>query len=364
LLQCDTLSPMPATDLIAFERVAELGRRLRAENKRIVSTNGCFDVLHPGHVSFLQQAAREGDVLVVGLNSDASVRKLKGAARPLLGQAARAQMLLELRSVDFVTVFDDDLPIAFLEALQPHVHCKAGDYSADTLPEREAVERSGGVIRILPLALGYSSSSLIEARNADAPVPNAQSAIVRQQLLDGANALRQSAYTLSDRVAELAQQIVAALPKSKILLCGNGGSAADAQHVAAELVARFTRERAAIPAIALTTDSSILTAIANDYSFERIFERQVEALGAAGDTLIAISTSGKSPNVVRAAQLAKRLSLRVVALTGEAASPLSALADVWLPAPSRETAQIQQVHISVLHALCDQIEAAWLVAHP
>ena len=362
---CASLVGMSADKLIAAERVAELGRRLRAESKRIVSTNGCFDVLHPGHLGFLRRAAAEGDVLVVGLNSDASVRALKGAGRPLISQDARAQMLLELRSVDYVTVFDEALPNTFLEALQPHVHCKAGDYRADSLPERASVERLGGSIRILPLEPGYSSSRLIEqTRSGSALAPGSPADAVRQELLEGANAMRQAAYALSEKIVELAQQLIGSLPRSKILLCGNGGSAADAQHIAAELVARFRRERAAIPAIALTTDSSVLTAIANDYSFERIFERQVEALGAPGDTLIAISTSGKSPNVLRAAEIAKRLELRVVALTGEAASPLSALADVWLPAPTSSTAHIQQVHISVLHALCDQIEALWLTAHP
>ncbi len=143
----------------------------------------------------------------------------------------------------------------------------------------------------------------------------------------------------------------------KILLCGNGGSAADAQHIAAELVGRFVGDRRALPALALTTDSSALTAIANDYGYDAVFERQVEGLAAAGDVLIAISTSGHSENVNRACRTATALGCPTIGLTGKTGGQLKELADVALVVPSTTTAHIQECHILMGHLLCEGIES-------
>jgi D-sedoheptulose 7-phosphate isomerase len=145
----------------------------------------------------------------------------------------------------------------------------------------------------------------------------------------------------------------------KILLFGNGGSAADAQHLAAELVNRYRRARPALAALALTTDTSILTAIANDASFEEVFSRQIEALGEPGDVAIAISTSGRSPNVVRAVETARRLGLRTIGLLGRDGGLVAPLVDVPLIVPAEETPRIQEVHITLGHILCDLIESAF-----
>lgn len=142
----------------------------------------------------------------------------------------------------------------------------------------------------------------------------------------------------------------------KILWCGNGGSAAEAQHLAAELVVRFTRHRRGMPSIALTTDSSILTAAANDYGFETVFARQVQALGRPGDVLVGMSTSGNSPNVVAALQAARAQGLITVAFTGQAGSNLAPLADHLFSVPSSITARIQEMHSLAGHMLCDCIE--------
>jgi D-sedoheptulose 7-phosphate isomerase len=142
----------------------------------------------------------------------------------------------------------------------------------------------------------------------------------------------------------------------KILACGNGGSAADAQHVAAELVGRFREERRALPAIALTADTATLTALGNDYGFERVFARQVEALARAGDVLLAISTSGNSPNVVQAAQSARGLGCTVVALTGARGGALAGHADLIVKAPSDTVARIQEVHSLCIHVICETLD--------
>ena len=146
---------------------------------------------------------------------------------------------------------------------------------------------------------------------------------------------------------------------AKVLACGNGGSAADAQHFSAELTGRFERERRGLPGIALSVDTSALTAIANDYSFERVFSKQVEALGRPGDWLLAISTSGSSPNVVRAIEAAQAQGLQVIALTGKDGGRMAAMlrdGDVELRTASSVTARVQEVHIVLLHCLCDAID--------
>lgn len=143
---------------------------------------------------------------------------------------------------------------------------------------------------------------------------------------------------------------------NKILFCGNGGSAADSQHIATELVVRLKKNRKALPAVALTTDSSILTAAGNDYGFKHIFSRQVEALGNVGDLLVCISTSGKSANVIEAAKVAKKQRLKVMSLTGKSVSPLSKLAHMPIMVPSTDTQRIQEAHITILHILCAQAE--------
>jgi D-sedoheptulose 7-phosphate isomerase len=145
----------------------------------------------------------------------------------------------------------------------------------------------------------------------------------------------------------------------KVLACGNGGSAADSQHFAAELVNRFERERVPLAGIALTTDTSTLTSIANDYAYEQVFAKQVRALGRQGDVLVAISTSGNSGNVIAAVQIARQLDLRIVALTGNGGGkigPLLASDDVHICVPHKTTARIQEIHILALHCICDVID--------
>lgn len=143
---------------------------------------------------------------------------------------------------------------------------------------------------------------------------------------------------------------------NKILFVGNGGSASDAQHLATELTVRFTRNRAPIPAIALTTDTSALTAIGNDLGFDQLFARQVEALGQPGDLLIAITTSGRSPNITRALEMARSRKLTAAALTGRDGGELPGLADPLLIVPSTSTARIQEMHITLGHMLCEALE--------
>ncbi|MBI2095648.1 MAG: D-sedoheptulose 7-phosphate isomerase [Candidatus Omnitrophica bacterium] len=146
--------------------------------------------------------------------------------------------------------------------------------------------------------------------------------------------------------------------KRKLLFFGNGGSAGDSQHLAAEFVGRYERERPAIPAVALTTDTSILTAVGNDYGFDRVFERQIEALGEAGDVAFAISTSGNSPNVILGVKKARAKGLATIGLLGRDGGKLKALVDLPIVVPSQKTSRIQEAHILIGHILCERVDEA------
>ncbi|MDR0996277.1 MAG: phosphoheptose isomerase [Zoogloeaceae bacterium] len=190
--------------------------------------------------------------------------------------------------------------------------------------------------------------------------PSALSERIRQQFAQSIEtkeaALAQLAQPLERAIEALTQTI---LSDGKVLVCGNGGSAADAQHLAAELVGRFEAEREPLSAIALTTDTSILTAVGNDYTFDQIFARQTRALGRPGDLLVAISTSGNSANVIEAIRAAQEKEMRVLALTGKGGGEIGALLladDIHLCVPAKRTARIQEVHLLLLHCLCDGID--------
>lgn len=171
-----------------------------------------------------------------------------------------------------------------------------------------------------------------------------------------------SAELLAEPIEQAIELMFTALSNgNKILACGNGGSAADCQHFAAELVGRFERERLPLPALALTTDSSIMTAIANDYSFQEVFSKQVQAFGQAGDILLAITTSGNSQGVLNAVDAALERDMRVIALTGKGGGEMRSRltdADVHICVPHDRTARIQEVHLLTIHCMCDGIDAA------
>jgi len=183
---------------------------------------------------------------------------------------------------------------------------------------------------------------------------------IEQHFIDSADLKYQAAQVLSKPIAAAVQAILACVTNGgKVLACGNGGSAADAQHFAAEFVGRFERERPELGAIALTTDSSILTAIANDYDFNAVFSRQVRALGQPGDVLLAISTSGNSANVLAAIDAAHEREMVVVGLSGRNGGKMAGAlrdTDVHICVPHDRTARIQEVHLLVLHCICDAVD--------
>ncbi len=326
--------------------------------KTIVFTNGCFDLIHPGHIDLLQRAKALGTRLIVGINSDDSVRKIKGAGRPYMNQIDRAAVLSALRPVDEVIVFDELTPAALIKEIRPDVLVKGGDWKIEEIIGSDFVQANGGQVHSLPLLDGYSSTRIVEKIHP--PAEGAGSVgtdTVRNSLQQHIDTFNRLLATGGDEIRECADLIFATVINGgKILLCGNGGSAADAQHIAAEFVGRYETERQALPAISLTTDTSALTAISNDYGFERVFARQVEALAREGDVLIAISTSGDSPNVIAAVMAARKAGCKVIGMTGEKGKKLASLCDRRIMIPSQRTARIQEAHITIAHVWCEILD--------
>ena len=325
----------------------------------IVFTNGCFDILHRGHVEMLAQARALGSKLIVGLNGDDSVRNIKGPGRPFANEEDRKAVLLGLRSVDEVIIFDELTPEKLIHQIKPDILVKGGDWKPEEIIGGDFVLANGGQVRSLPLVEGYSSSAIIHQVHPDQSELSTGLGIVEASLAQHDEVIRNVRESIQDQITDCAGLLIETVKNGKkVLICGNGGSAADAQHIAAEFVGRYETERIALPAIALTTDTSALTAISNDYGYEKVFSRQVAALASEGDTLIAISTSGNSPNVIAAVMEARTRGCRVIGMTGADGKKLASLSDACILVPSKRTARIQEAHITIAHIWCELVDHA------
>jgi D-sedoheptulose 7-phosphate isomerase len=183
---------------------------------------------------------------------------------------------------------------------------------------------------------------------------------IKEEILSHQAVVKKILDEMVDDIQKASQKVVNTIKSgNKIILCGNGGSAGDAQHISAEFTGRFKSEREALPAIALTTDTSALTAIANDYGYDRVFSRQLQALGREGDLLIAISTSGNSQNILEAIYLAKNMKIEVIALTGKDGGKMKNISDLTIVVPSEDTARIQEMHIMIGHIFCMEVDRAF-----
>jgi D-sedoheptulose 7-phosphate isomerase len=335
--------------------------------EKTVFTNGCFDLLHPGHVDLLGRAAALGNRLIVGINSDASVRKIKGPTRPLVSEQDRRAVLLGLKAVDDVRIFDEPTPQRIIEEIKPNVLIKGGDWPVAEIVGADFVLARGGEVYSLPLKNGFSTTAIVERilqttteQMKDSQEENkTNSANLIENALKAHQILFESLLAREIPAIEQAGELIcrALASGKKVLLCGNGGSAADAQHIAAEFVGRYERERRGLPSIALTTDTSALTAIGNDYGYERIFARQIEALANEGDVLIGISTSGNSPNILAAMMTARSLGCITIGLTGAKGIKLASISDAAILVPSERTARIQEAHGFIGHVWCEMVDA-------
>ena len=325
----------------------------------VVFTNGCFDIIHPGHIDLLNRAKRLGTKLIVGINSDSSVRRIKGEPRPFFSQDDRAELLKNIKAVDEVQIFDETTPEKLIKQIKPNILVKGGDWKTTEIIGADFVYGYGGQVISIPLKTGYSSSGVVEKIKSSntnsteiSSLKNVSSPLIENSLTSHIEVIQKLIKKEQPGIERCGEFIIDTLERgNKILICGNGGSAADAQHIAAEFVGRFETERKALPAIALTTDTSALTALTNDYNFERVFSRQIEALGKEGDLLIAISTSGNSTNVLSAVMSARNIGCKTLAMTGSNGKKLASLCDISLIIPSERTARIQEGHITVALSL-------------
>jgi D-sedoheptulose 7-phosphate isomerase len=222
---------------------------------------------------------------------------------------------------------------------------------------RVSPENRGGIMKY-DKKTGREDSGHTDSGHQDSESKNLdRKGLVRRQLNEGARVKQALADQSADRIVEMAGHVIACIRRGgKILFCGNGGSAADAQHLAAELVGRFGRGRPPLAAIALTTDTSVLTCLSNDYGFEDVFSKQVEAHGRGGDILVGISTSGTSKNILRAVKIARRQGLTTLVLVGSGGGSLARIADLALHVPHDNSQRIQEAHIAVGHIILDLLE--------
>ncbi len=330
----------------------------------VVFTNGCFDLIHPGHIDLLNRARQLGTKLIIGINSDSSVKRIKGEPRPFLSQDDRAEILRNLKAVDEVQIFDETTPEKLIKQIKPDVLVKGGDWKTTEIIGADFVRGYGGKVITIPLKVGYSSSGIVEkiksSSNNTTEISSSENIspkLIEKSLVSHIEMVQKLIKKEQPEIERCGEFIFDTLERgNKILICGNGGSAADAQHIAAEFVGRYETERKALPAIALTTDTSALTALTNDYNFERVFSRQIEALGKTGDLLIAISTSGNSSNVLSAVMSARNIGCKTLAMTGANGKKLASLCDISLMIPSKRTARIQEGHITVAHIWCEMID--------
>jgi len=343
--------------VIAIDNLLEIREACRKSGIVVVTTNGCFDILHNGHVRFLNRARELGDLLIVAVNSDESVKIIKGAGQPFVNEMDRAEILAAIRSVDHVVVFDELIPMNILSVIQPDIHCKAANYVAEGLPETPIVEGGGGRIRILALEEAYSTSGLVAKIATQYGSPTILSKLdiradekmefVINWLLNGSNLLRQIAYRLSAAILEAARILDQALAGgNKIMICGNGESAAVAQHFSADLIARFRRFSSSQQVILLKADSSE----------EHVFSELLFATGERGDVLITISTRGESPNILTVVEMAETTGILTIALCGANSLSLSRIANLCIAVPSDDVAYIQQAHLAIVHLLYDLID--------
>lgn len=331
----------------------------RREGKIVVFTVGRFELLHPGHLALLQQARASGDVLVVGVNGDDEVRASKGTGRPAVPASDRAAVLAALECVDAVIVVDTGWAANLIDALKPLIVVSAGSSLAEQGINPEDVQRAGGRVVSVPLVPGYSTSALITR------LASPSSAVVEARLSGLADSIRVKQRLLvecGEAIVETGTLFTKVLLAGhRVLLFGNGGSAAEAQHIAAELVGRFQHERRPLPAIALTTDTSALTALGNDYGFENVFARQVRALADPGDAVIALSTSGASPNVLAGVAAARDRGCVILGITGWRGIRLAELCDRVVIIPSDVTSRIQEASLTIGHLWCEMVDRALAV---
>jgi rfaE bifunctional protein nucleotidyltransferase chain/domain len=342
--------------------ISEFEKKLddyRAQDKKIITANGCFDIFHFGHLSLLTEAKSLGDVLIVGVNSDRTVRKIKGAGRPIFPEKERASLLVSLEFVDHVIIYDDILPNELLGTIRPDIHCISGEYSDTKLPEKDIVESFGGKVKVLSFIPGHSTTNIIQKIHQHTTDSDAQASpskgkdAITDYLFESSNSIRCLAYQHSETLLHMAELMVNVIrTNGKIIFYGNGGSEAEAQRFAAELIRRFVPREKPFPVIALSGDRSEVSNTDKDY----VFFRQLEAVGKPGDLLVILSTNGESKDVIMAGDAARGIGMQIIGFTGNANSYPHGLWDEILSVDSNKPTIIQQSFMAACNSICYLLE--------
>lgn len=361
--------------IISLDKAITLRNKFRTESKKVVMTNGCFDLLHRGHIELLTEARSLGDILFVAVNSNQSIKELKGLGRPFIDEEDRIFMLSALSCVDYVLLFDELTPIGIISKLIPDILTKGSDWKVNEIVGRDVVESSGGQVIVINRPMvndgspKYSTTKILQkikpllinnsAFTNELSGLNIKNDLVLHRFIESIETTKETAKNISEKINQSANIIVSSLQKNqKILVCGNGGSASQSEHFVAELVCKFNKYRNPLAAISLTTNTSNLTAIANDINYESIFSRQVEAIGSKHDILIAISTKGESKNIINALKVARESGLITIGLLGCSGGKMKELVDFPIIVPSNNIARIQEIHITIGHIIVEIIEEA------
>lgn len=344
--------------VFTFAEIVEHCREKKSLGQKVILTNGCFDILHRGHVEYLQASAKLGDLLVVALNSDESITAIKGKDRPIHSQEDRAMVIAGLECVDHVFVFDGPRLDREIRQIMPDVYTKAGDYTIDSLDpiERRALESVKAEIRLQAFVQGYSTTRIAKILTQSPPKQSAQGIRFRN-----ASWQLREVLALCTNIENQIDEAFDLLKKcfeqgGKVLTCGNGGSAADAMHLCEELIGQYKLPRIPLPAVCLNSDATALTCIANDFGFGQVFSRQVQGLGKPQDILVCFTTSGNSPNISAAIDAAKERCVQTILVSGNDGGKASGRCTVEIIVPSNESARIQEVHTLILHHWLERID--------
>lgn len=337
-MSLDVITPLGKRELADLVSWRE---DLRNKNKKLVTTNGCFDILHSGHITYLEQARGLGDALVVGLNSDVSVRAIKGPGRPFNSQEDRAKVLLAMRCVDAVIIFDEQIPLEFVDVMKPDIHCKAGDYSESSMPEAKIVRSHGGDIQLLPYVTGKSTSRLVkEILSSTTSLASELSipADVHTQLMDFSNLIRQTAYQSTIEIQDALNLIFKTITANhQVFVCGIDDACAKVKNFVSRL---------ALPNVTFL-----------EYPTNGTIE-YFSGVIKSGDLIVVIFNQFDS-GIQNFISAVKENRVEVIGLSGTPMVYEDKLFDIHVLIPAQSNFSINMVESLILDIICEKLKLAF-----
>jgi D-glycero-beta-D-manno-heptose 1-phosphate adenylyltransferase len=334
----------------------------------VVFTNGCFDLLHPGHIDLLKKARALGTKLIVGINSDESVRALKGKERPFLSQEARAAILKELRSVDEVYVFEENTPERLIREIQPDILVKGGDWAVSEIVGADFVLQRGGKVFSIPFVNDFSSSKIVEKIKSKTSTGNdilstgeGKSATEESRIKDSLKSRIRMFENLSSweipKISKCADLIYKTLAGgNQVSFCGDEASAGVSRYLTAVFGRRFQTVMQNLPASSLKTHAPASNAQSEADNFESNFSGQIETPAKKNDLLVAITTGENAPSVISAVMKAREMGGRTIALTGINGKKIASLCDANISMPVEQVSRMQEAFIAMGHLWCEMVD--------